>query len=194
MKIKKTVYTQPPETARERGEFDRYLESNKINTDCAKDIYKSIAESNYAEFHYNLKDAAKMIAEKYGVKRMAWVIANTIQYNNNDGRFSRTNKNWANGFEIPSAVRITYLVLSHPCLVDGFADETRKLCAQKEIEAKLARAAKKESRHADKTAGQEQNNTAKPTLKERLENGKRKAEQHEKPDNTQKTKNREGIE
>jgi hypothetical protein len=167
MRIKKTVYTQTPEIARERGEFDRYLESNRINADCAKAIDKSIIDSNYEPFHYSLKDAAKAVAEIYGEKRMAWVVANTIQSRQPDRRFSQMNKEWANKFEIPPAVRITYHLNSHSCLVDGFANATRDLCAQKSKKVE------------------------KPKLAERLEDGKRKAEQNEKLENTRKSNNRE---
>jgi hypothetical protein len=184
MRIKKTVYTQSIDTAREKNELDRYHESRLINADCAEAIYKSIADSNYAPNHYDLESAVRKVIEQYGEKRVAWVTANTIQFAVTDGRYSITNKEWAKTFEIPRVQRESYLIRSHPCLVDGFADGVRKICSELKRTAALARAEKRAAAPVQ----------PKPTLKERLEDGRRKAAAQDSPGNTQKSKQREGIE
>jgi hypothetical protein len=184
MRIKKTVYTQSIDIARDRNELDRYHESRRINADCAEAIYKSIADSNYAPNHYDLDTAVRKVIEQYGEKRVTWVTANTIRFADSDGRYSRTNKEWAKGFEIPQSQRESYLIRSHPCLVDGFADGVRKVCSELKRTAMLARMEKRAAAPSE----------SKPTLKERLEDGKRKAAAQESPGNGQKNRQREGIE
>lgn len=163
MRIKKNVYTQPPEVARKNGELNRYHESNKLNQQCTAAIHKAITESNYAPDHYDLKSATRKVIDEYGFKRVTWVLANTIQRSYNDGRYSRSNKEWAKGFDIPAEPGRDYAVRSHPCLVDGFIDAARIMLQEREKSAALARAAKREAKQ--------------PTLAEKLETNKQKAAQ-----------------
>jgi hypothetical protein len=187
LRIKKTVYTQSFDTAREKGELEKYHESRRINADCATAVYQSIADSNYAPNHYNLESAVRKVLEQYGEKRVSWVTANTIQYAVTDGRYSRTNKEWAKCFDIPQSQRESYLIRSHPCLVDGFADGVRKVCAEIKREAALARAEKRGNLGASPVQ-------AKPTLAERLDEGRRKAAAHDTPHNESKSKYKEARE
>lgn len=139
MSIKKTVYPHSAEIARERDELDAYRESNKINRDCAAAIDAAIHESNYEPFHYNLKDAMEKVTAAYGEKRVAWVMAATVQLHEYDARYSSTNKKWAQGFQIPREQhygdikpRIAYYgTNAHAILIDGFINHLREKMTQK---------------------------------------------------------------
>ncbi|MDR1464280.1 MAG: DUF3849 domain-containing protein [Oscillospiraceae bacterium] len=138
MAIKKTVYPHSADTARERGELDKYRESNKINCACAVAIDKAIHDSNYEPFHYDLKAAVEKVTKEYGENRVAWVMAATVQLQHYDGRYSNANKGWACGFDIPyvrqfgDKPRIPYYgTNAHAVLIDGFITHLREQMAQK---------------------------------------------------------------
>lgn len=79
--------------------------------------------------------------EKYGSERIAFVLANTIQQEAWDGRFSRDNKAWASEFPIPENMangidlNRELIVSSHPAVLDGFVDMFRKEVMELEKEA-----------------------------------------------------------
>ena len=61
-----------------------------------------------------------------------FVLANTVQHKDWDGRFSRENKAWAAAFLIePDVVmgmdrRVQFIVNSHPAVLDGFIRMARE--------------------------------------------------------------------
>ena len=61
-----------------------------------------------------------------------FVLANTVQHKDWDGRFSRENKVWAAAFLIePDVVigmdrRVQFIVNSHPAVLDGFIRMARE--------------------------------------------------------------------
>lgn len=59
---------------------------------------------------------------------MAYVLANTVQYANWDGRYSRGNKEWAASVisgTIDEDRRTDFLLISHPAVLDGFVNMFR---------------------------------------------------------------------
>lgn len=106
-------------------EVDLWRESYKDNCTCARAIEKAIAD-NYSDNRLET-DAAREIISEYGYNRVNWVLANTIQQHDEDGRYSQDNKEWAKSFYIPEDdVRWHFCVDSHPGLVNLFADRVRK--------------------------------------------------------------------
>ena len=59
--------------------------------------------------------------------RVAMVLANTVQLQDWDGRYSRRNKEWAKTIpnDNPETVRCGYALNSHPAVLDGFIDLVR---------------------------------------------------------------------
>ena len=55
------------------------------------------------------------------------VLANTVQLQDWDGRYSRRNKEWAKTIpnDNPETVRCGYALNSHPAVLDGFIDLVR---------------------------------------------------------------------
>ena len=132
------VYKQDADYARQNDELALYRDSNRINGVCAQAIEQAIKDSNYALYRYDLGTAAQKVIAEYGAERMAWVLAATLQNLEHDGRFSRDNKNWGNGFPIPKERSIYYTVKTHPAILDGFIDAARKVFAEQEKHSVMA--------------------------------------------------------
>ena len=119
------LYRHPPETARENGELDIYRQNANLNRECANAIDKAIYGSNYKPNHYDLKSAAQTVIAEYGKERVDWVLANTIQKQHYDGRYSSTNNDWAKGFDIPENAS-GFFANAHPVLVNSFIDRVQE--------------------------------------------------------------------
>ena len=69
-----------------------------------------------------------MVLQTYGMERVACVLANTVQLQDWDGRYSRRNKEWAK--TVPNfnsdSVRRDYALNTHPAVLDGFIDLVRE--------------------------------------------------------------------
>ena len=86
----------------EHGRADDYLESRKRNLDCKKAIEDAIRK-NFDGMHLS-HDAAREVLKEYGTERVVFILANTVQHLEHDGRFSIGNKAWAKGYEIPENI------------------------------------------------------------------------------------------
>lgn len=138
MSEKDKVYRFSGAHAREHGELEAYRASKKENTACAKAIMEAIRD-NYKD---NCLDpqGVKDVISKFGAERMMYVLANTIQQQDWDGRYSPDNKRWAKSVAIPEdkdpwgGDRNTEFVVqgAHPGLVDLFTSQARKEVAELE--------------------------------------------------------------
>ena len=124
------VYRQTGMYAREYGELEQFRQSNVANIACRAAIEKAIAE-NFDGMRLNA-DAAEPVLSEFGSERVLFVLANTVQHKDWDGRFSRENKAWAAAFVIePDVVmgmdrRLQFIVNSHPAVLDGFIRMARE--------------------------------------------------------------------
>ena len=118
------VYRQTGMYAREHGELEQFRQSSVANIACRAAIEKAIAE-NFDGMRLRA-DAAEPVLSEFGAERVMFVLANTVQHKDWDGRFSRENKAWAAAFPIePDVVmgmdrRVQFIVNSHPAVLDGF--------------------------------------------------------------------------
>lgn len=87
------VYKYPAAYAREHGEIEQYRVSHKANIACKNAIETAIRD-NYHGNHLG-KEGVKQVADQFGYERMFYVLANTAQRKDFDGRISRDNKDWA---------------------------------------------------------------------------------------------------
>ena len=75
---------------------------------------------------------------EYKMERMGYILAYTLNYNNHDGRYSHSNKEWADTTckgERGSNIRTDWIVRSHPAVLNGFVDMYRKeLAAEQQRE------------------------------------------------------------
>ncbi len=121
----KVLYKWSLKDAQHLGEEHLWRESYKENCVCARALEKAINE-NYTDNSLNT-DVAKEMIEQFGFDRVNIVLANTIQQHSNDGRYSPSNKEWANTFYIPSDdINWHFAVEEHPGLVNMFVDRVRK--------------------------------------------------------------------
>lgn len=128
MKDHKPVYVLSLNDAIEYGEIENWRNSHKENCACARAIEQCISE------HYRdnrLEDCTEELIDRYGFDRVNYVLANTVQRSENDGRFSPENKKWARTIRIPvDDNRWHFAVDSHPGLTDLFISQMRKAWQQ----------------------------------------------------------------
>ena len=87
------VYRYPASYARENNEMDTYRASRRACIACKEAIEKAIID-NYRD-NILSPAAAKQVVETYGFERTMYVLAVTVRHKDWDGRFSRSNKEWA---------------------------------------------------------------------------------------------------
>ena len=155
--------------AADHGEVDVYMESHKFDRECKGAIEETIRQ-NFDGMHLN-HDIVKPLAERYGSERMAFILANTIQQESWDGRFSRDNKAWASEFPISENIvhgidmNRELIVGSHPAVLDGFIGMFRReiLEQEKEMSAEQEKASsghdvqKSETSQTDREQAQREN-------------------------------------
>ncbi len=126
------VYKFSATYARENGELEQYRASRKANIDCKTAIETAIAE----HYRNNIlgSEAVHQVVEQFGYDRTLYVLANTIQQKDWDGRFSHDNKKWAATIPVYEDKggggddrRVAFVVdRSHSCLTDLFTRQARQ--------------------------------------------------------------------
>ena len=125
----KPLYKYSAETAKHDGELDVWCESKKENIRCRDFLDEQIAKR--FDGMTLPSDCVENTVKEFGYDRTMWVIANTIQNRKGDGRFHSRNTEWAKRFNIPDTGRnYEFAMRSHSCLVDGAADDIRKMYAK----------------------------------------------------------------
>ena len=132
------LYTQSGTYAREHGELEQYRASNEANMACKQAIEDAIRD-HYSGYSLDGKAAVTEVENAFGVERTMYILANTVQQKEHDGRISPSNKDWAKSIPIqknPDAWgedRNVYLIVnSHPGLTDLFVSAFRKECCQQQ--------------------------------------------------------------
>lgn len=121
------VYYESFSYAAENGEVDLYRISRQLNEECRNAIEEAIAD-NFDGMHL-ADDATKSVVEQFGMERMGYILAYTLNYNNHDGRYSHSNNEWADTTckgERGSNIRTGWIVRSHPAVLNGFVNMYRK--------------------------------------------------------------------
>lgn len=130
------VYYESFAYATKNGEVDLYRISRQLNEDCRNAIEEAIAD-NFDGMHL-ADDATKSVVEQFGMERIGYILAYTLNYNNHDGRYSHSNKEWADitcKGERGNNIRTDWIVRSHPAVLNGFVDMYRKeLAAEQQQE------------------------------------------------------------
>lgn len=124
--MEEKIYTHSLEYAMQKDEAADYHASASRNRECAAAIDKAIAASNYEQYHYDLSAAFTDVTKEFGLDRVAWVMAATVQHFDYDGRYSRANKEWARTYPIPNERGRCPVFQSHPIVLDGFTDRVRE--------------------------------------------------------------------
>lgn len=124
--MEEKIYTHSLEYAMQKDETADYHASAARNRECAAAIDAAISASNYEQYHYDLSAALKAVTKDFGLDRVAWVMASTVQHFDYDGRYSRANKEWARSFPIPGEKGVCPVFKNHPIVLDGFTDKVRQ--------------------------------------------------------------------
>ena len=103
------------------------LEATRISADCKRNIEQYI-RSHFNGMRLDMEYFNDLV-ELYGLERMRYVLANTVQLNETDGRYSPQNKEWAKAVVIHNEEkdRRLFNVESHPAIVDGVITAFRKI-------------------------------------------------------------------
>ena len=131
------VYPHSAAYASEHGEMAQYNLSYQANSACKEAIEQTIS-AHYAENRLDTEAAVKDVLEKFGTERVQFILANTIQHKNHDGRISQDNKAWAKSIptlEDSGASRhCAYLVVDqvNPGLTDLFTRQFRKVAQEQQ--------------------------------------------------------------
>ena len=147
------VYRENFDYARECREVETYRISLQANIACKEAIEQAISQS-YDGRRLAEGTAAKVM-KQFGAERVLYVLANTIQQKEWDGRFTYPNKEWAKTVSIPPNMdsfgmdrNYAIAVSSHPGLIDLFVTQARK-----EMERQPRTSVREQLRQAQKETG-----------------------------------------
>lgn len=131
------VYQHTAEYASEHGEMNQYRTSYKLNLDCKEAIEAAISK-HYHNNHLDCSAAVKQVVTQFGAERVFYVLANTVQRKDWDGRISPDNKAWAKAQPVCDDSRNPYFVVDqvNPGLADLFLSRLRKEFPQVNKESK----------------------------------------------------------
>ena len=116
----------------------RFISGLTWQTYLAATIEEAIRQ-NFDGMHLDVRGAKKVL-ETFGAPRVLLVLANTVQQKAWDGRFSMENRKWAQTYELPvdeelaGDRRSAFVVQSHPAVLDGFIQQTRRLVQERELQ------------------------------------------------------------
>ncbi|MDA6815998.1 DUF3849 domain-containing protein, partial [Escherichia coli] len=79
------IYRETANYAYEAGEMDAYRASLAANVECRRAIEAAIS-SNYGDNRLDADAAVKSVLEQFSPERVRYVLANTIQQKDFDGR------------------------------------------------------------------------------------------------------------
>ncbi len=127
------VYRHDGTYACEHNELPQYRTSNQANIACKEAIEKAI-ENNYRDNRLNSHAVMEAVRADFSMDRISYVLANTVQFKDWDGRISHVNKEWAKTIPVVpnpdswGGDRNCYFVVDqvHTGLVDLFVTHFRK--------------------------------------------------------------------
>lgn len=107
-------------------EVKLWRDSFKENIRCKEAIETAISR-DFDGMHLQ-EGCAKSIVQEFGFKRVQFVLSNTLQEKDWDGRFSRDNLQWARTTFVPpdKAHNAQFCIDSHPAVLDGFVRSFRQ--------------------------------------------------------------------
>lgn len=118
------IYYNTALHAREHGELDKYRETREALRICRKDI-ETVLSARFDGMH--LEDiCVKELTAIQKPELIALVLSATILDKEWDGRFSRSNKEWAHTVRQVESSYPDYIVSTHPAILDGFVTMFRR--------------------------------------------------------------------
>ena len=126
------VYVFSATFAKEHGELEAYRASFRANVDCKNAIEEAIS-NHYSDNRLD-GSCVQEVVDRFGAERVSFVLANTIQHKDWDGRISPQNKEWAKAELVPNDFdawggkkTLEYSCnQAHPGLINLFVNSFRK--------------------------------------------------------------------
>lgn len=120
------LYRNSLENARKNNEISLWQASHQVNIACKEAIEAAIRQNFDGMFLS--ASCARGVLDRFGFKRVEWVLANTIQQMPSDGRFRHGNREWAEKTYIPrdGNHNMEFVVTSHPEVLNGFVTQYRE--------------------------------------------------------------------
>ena len=120
------VYREMANYAYEAGELDAYRASRDANIACKEAIEAAISE-NFSNNHLSTEAAVTSVFEQFSPERVQYVLANTIQHKDHDGRIHQSLKDWAKEIEVcPEDANFFIVDKVNPGLVSLFVIEVNR--------------------------------------------------------------------
>ena len=128
------IYRETANYAYEAGELESYRASLAANVECRRAIEAAIS-ANYGDNRLDADAAVKSVLEQFSSERVRYVLANTIQQKDFDGRIPQPLKEWAKTVDVCPENASRFLVdKPNPGLTALFVDAFRQQTeAQKEV-------------------------------------------------------------
>ena len=129
-----SIYRETANYAYEAGELESYRASLAANVECRRAIEAAIS-SNYGDNRLDADAAVKSVLEQFSPERVRYVLANTIQQKDFDGRIPQPLKEWAKTVDVCPENASRFLVdKPNPGLTALFVDAFRQQTEpQKEV-------------------------------------------------------------
>lgn len=120
------VYPYSLTEANRLNEAKLWKASHADNVAC-KDAIEQAIRTGFDGMHLD-KDCVSGVIEQFGYHRTAFVLANSLQQKDFDGRFSRANHDWAKRIFVPPDKdhNFEFAADSHPAVLDGFVNQFRR--------------------------------------------------------------------
>ena len=123
---KTPVYQFPFDYAQAHDECAQYNASLDANIACKEAIETAIGRY-YGHNRLGAVPAVRDVVKQFGYERTLYVLANTVQRLEHDGRISRKNKEWAWKTPFGADPKCAYFIITncHPGLLNIFLDTAR---------------------------------------------------------------------
>ena len=120
------VYRETANYAYEAGELEAYRASFAANEKC-RDAIEAAIISNYGDNRLDADAAVKSVLEQFSPERVRYILANTIQQKDFDGRIPQPLKEWAKSVEVCPENASRFVVdKANPGLTALFVDAFRQ--------------------------------------------------------------------
>ena len=120
------IYRETANYAYEAGELEAYRASFAANEKC-RDAIEAAITSNYGDNRLDADAAVKSVFEQFSPERVRYVLANTIQQKDFDGRIPQPLKEWAKSVEVCPENASRFVVdKANPGLTALFVDAFRQ--------------------------------------------------------------------
>ena len=120
------VYREMANYAYEAGELEIYRASRDANMACKEAIEAAISE-NFSNNHLSTEAAVTSVFEQFSPERVQYVLANTIQHKDHDGRIHQSLKDWASEIDVcPEDANFFIVDKVNPGLVSLFVIEVNR--------------------------------------------------------------------